>query len=277
MTYMTKTTALSALILSLGTGATFAQSAFDTQDSVDDAVTGIEEQVQDDFDKARESRDFGIGPNHLGWTGSVSATASAVSGNSDTSDIGIGARVGYSDGTNGHEFGLSYTYSEENGNTSANTLGLGYDYSRYFNENLYGYGQAIYKRDQFGTFEEDAFVGVGLGYRVINTENVSWAVQAGPGWRVSELSDGTEIDEVAGSVSSKLFYGLSDGVFLTNDTDIITSEADTAITNELGLNVALTGPLALRTSLRTEYHTDPVAGDKDTDNSLGMSLVYSFK
>ena len=276
MVFSPRNAAAAAFIAALSTQAAVAQDVFGGTDDVNDAVTNVEEQVQDDFDKARESRSFGAGPAKLGWTGSVSASASAVSGNSDTQDLGVGARFGFSDGINGHDVGLSYTYSKDNGEISANTLGLGYDYTRFFNSDFYGYGQLRYKYDEFGAFEEDGFVGAGVGYRVVNTDDVTWSVQAGPGWRVARAADGSEIDEVAGSATSKLYYGLQNGVFLTNTTDIIASESDTAVTNELGLSVALTGPLALRTSLRTEYHSDPVAGAKSTDNTLGMSLVYSF-
>ncbi len=38
----------------------------------------------------------------------------------------------------------------------------------------------------------------------------------------------------------------------------------------------MTDQLALRTSLLTEYRTDPLPGFKDTDNTLGVSVVYTF-
>ena len=63
---------------------------------------------------------------------------------------------------------------------------------------------------------------------------------------------------------------------LTNDTDLITSESDTVIYNDLAVSVSVTDTLALRTSLLTEYHTDPEPGFKDTDNSLGISMVYNL-
>jgi putative salt-induced outer membrane protein len=38
----------------------------------------------------------------------------------------------------------------------------------------------------------------------------------------------------------------------------------------------MTDALALRTSVLTEYHTDPEPGFKSTDNTFGVSVVYSF-
>lgn len=97
-----------------------------------------------------------------------------------------------------------------------------------------------------------------------------------PGYRWADLSDGTEIEEEAVSLSSNFSARLTDNVFLTNDTDVIHSDSDTVVYNDLGVNVGMTDALALRTSVATEYHSDPLPGDDDTDNTFGVSLVYSF-
>ncbi|SFK01525.1 DUF481 domain-containing protein [Celeribacter neptunius] len=270
------------LLASALSGPALAQqnTVFNNVDSVDDAVTDLEENIKDEFADARASRDFGNGSGRRGWYGSVSATANGTSGNSDTADLGVGARFGYGDGVNGHDVALSYTYSEDDGDSTANSLAAAYDYTRMFNRDFYGYGKIRTTYDEFSSYETDTFVGVGLGYRVVNTQDVTWSLQGGPGWRYAEVAEGAnvdDLDEVAGSFASKLYYDLGNGMFLTNDTDIITSDADTAVTNELGFNVSVSGPLALRTSLLTEYHSDPLAGYKKTDNTFGVSLVYAIK
>jgi len=276
------TPALAALLLSTAALPAFAESTtvFNSVDAVGDNVEAIEERIQDEFDDALNSRNFGRGAGMNGAYGSVSATANATSGNSDTKDFGVGARLGFGDGINGHDFALSYNYSEDEDDTTANSLAAAYDYTRMFNENLYGYGQIRTKYDEFSSYETDSFVGIGLGYRIVNTNDVSWSLQAGPGYRYAEVADGSledDIDEVAGSVSSKFFYDIGNGMFFTNDTDIIASDTDTSVTNDLAFNVALNGPLAMRTSLLTEFNSDPLAGFKHTDNTLGVSLVYSLK
>ena len=48
------------------------------------------------------------------------------------------------------------------------------------------------------------------------------------------------------------------------------------MTNELGLNVSMTETLALRTSILTEYRSNPQPGFVSTDNTLGVSVVYTF-
>jgi putative salt-induced outer membrane protein len=276
---LTALTATTAAFVALAALPSFAETTvFANQTSTSDAVDDLQDDIQDEFDEIAESREFGgTGRATLGWKGSVSASINATSGNTETSDATIGARFSHSDGLNGHGINLSYNRSEDDGDTSADSLSAAYEYTRNFGSDLYGFAQISTDYDAFGTYENDTFVGVGVGYRLINTVHTAWNVQAGPGWRFLETSDDVETDEAALSVGSNYYRELRNGMVLTNDTDILYSESDTSVSNDLGLSVALTGPLALRTSLLTEYHTDPAAGDASTDNSLNLSLVYSFK
>jgi putative salt-induced outer membrane protein len=86
----------------------------------------------------------------------------------------------------------------------------------------------------------------------------------------------SDLNEGALSLSSNYSNQINETLAITNDTDIIGSESDTVVYNDLGFNVSMTETLALRTSLVTEYHTDPAPGKDDTDNALGVSLVYNF-
>lgn len=267
---------IAAAALVAATTANAQNSTFSNQSAVQDGVDAIEDSVQNDFDKARDARDFGPGNEGIGWYGSLSASGNATSGNSDTGNFGLGSSFGHFDGVNGHDVDLTYTYQEEDGNANANSFSGSYRYSRYFNPDFFAYGQLFGKYDEFGSFEEDYFAGVGLGYRVVNTRDVTWSLLGGPGYRSAKLSDGSEFDEGAFSLGSKLYWGINDSTFVNMDTGILYSDSDTAVFNDLGLNVSLGGPLALRTSLRTEYHTDPLDGDDSTDQTFGVSLVYTF-
>ena len=267
-----------ALVLAGSTVAATAQATGVpiTSDAATDAVKEIETNIREDYDRSRDADRFSNNRRPLGWRGSVAASANATSGNSDTLDVGIGARFGYGTQDWDHDFTLSQNYSESNGAKTANTFLGAYDVSRYFNDRFYGFGKLRYAKDEFGAFEEDAFVGAGIGYRLIDNDNFNWRVQAGPGYRVTRTQAGVKAEEAAGLVASRVYWSLNDNVSLTNDTDILSSSADTLVSNDLGVNVSLSGPLSLRTSVRTDYHTDPAAGQKSTSNTFGVSLVYKF-
>lgn len=130
--------------------------------------------------------------------------------------------------------------------------------------------------DDFASNRKDAFVGFGPGYRVINTDDVAWRVQAGVGARYAELQNGVYDTQGAGIVSSRLFYRIAPTIALTNDTDILGSKANTLVTNDPGVNFELGGGLSTRLGYRTEYDSDPLPGLKHTDNTLNVSLKDSF-
>ena len=265
---------IAAIVASLTTGAAVAQTAFENRDAVDDAVTDIEEAIEDDFD--RETMTFGNEGREIGFTGSISARATATDGNSDSLEGGIGARFGYFDGLNGNDFTLAYNYSEDESITTENSVLAGYDYTRELGSSLFVFAKAVYVYDEFGSFERDIFAGAGVGYRIFNSADLQWSVQAGPGYRVADTASGERIEEVALSVSSDYLTRFSDTLSLFNDTDVLASDTDTYLSNELGLTVSMTDALALRASLLTEYRQNPEPGFQRTDNTLGLAVVYSF-
>jgi putative salt-induced outer membrane protein len=143
---------------------------------------------------------------------------------------------------------------------------------------MFGFAKAQGSVDEFSSFDTDTFASVGLGYRIYNETDRQWSVQAGPAYRFAELSDvaSADISETGVSVSSDFSQKLTDTVYFTNDTDVLHSGSDTVVFNDLAISVSMTDALALRTSLLSEYHSDPLPGFERTDNSVGMSLVYAF-
>ena len=215
---------------------------FSNENQLDDNLEDLDEDIEDDFEV--DTPTFGNEGRELGFTGSISARGTATSGNTDTSTIGLGARFGFFDGVNGHEVKLSYSYFDaEDDADDLNRLLAGYDYTRDFSDTFYGFGTAVVAYDEDDSFETDAFIGAGVGYRVFNTPDVQWSIQAGPGYRYLETADGEEIDEAALSVSSNYYNRISPDLFITNDTDVIASDRDTYVTNDFGVTVSDERPM----------------------------------
>ncbi len=269
-------------------------TAFGGTSRVDELNEDIREDIEDDADRNLGRRgNFG---RELGFDGSLALRGSASSGNDDAGNLGIGAKFGYFDGANGYDLGFYYAYARarnDDGEFETDQDSLLYDlqYTRDFAQQFYGFAklQGSYNGDDDGDEVErrnDVFLGFGVGYRVIDTPTTQWSVQGGPGYRFTDFSDigdaigsgfdDDDVNEAALGLSSAYANRINQTVYLTMDTDIITSDSDTVLYNDLGLNVAMSNQLALRTSLQTEYHTDPAPGDDSTDHRLGVSLVYSF-
>lgn len=271
---------IAAIVAAMTSSVAVAQTTtFDNAGAASDAVDDLQDLLEDDAE--RDVPAFGTEGRELGDYGSIALRYTATSNDGDTSnDLGVGLRWGWFDGVNGIDTNASYAYGEENGTITENTLLAGVDYRRNMNDRIFVYGQSDLAIDKqtttAGEYTQDIFVGAGLGYRIFNSADTQWSIQAGPGYRLAEVVGGAEVSEVAASVSSNLFVSLTDTVFLTNDTDVIYSDFATTIANDLAVNVALTDTLALRTSYATRFNDQTDNSFSDGENTLGVAVVYNF-
>ena len=268
--------AISGLIASSAIAQT---TTFANQDRSADAVDDLEEQMSDDAD--RNIGRFGNEGREVGSYGSLALRGTSTSNDGDTSsDFGVGLRYGTYDGVNGFDVTASFAYGVDNGEETENSLLAGADYRRDFSDALFAYAKVDASFDKLSTtvgeYEQDVFVGAGLGYRIFNDADTQWSVQAGPGYRFAEVVGGGEVKEAAASVSSNFFKSLTDTTYITNDTDVIYSEYATTVTNQLALNVALSDTLSMRTSYTTNYNDLTDSTFKDAENTFGVAAVYNF-
>lgn len=265
-----------AIIVTSLASVASAQNVFSGTNVAEDRNEDLLEAIEDDAE--RDLDRLGNEGRPQGFAGSFALRGIANSGNTDSVDVGVGSDLNYVWGPNGVELQLSYTYGEDDGTKNEESLFYGLEYTRDFSPRLFGFGKIQGSVDKFSSFENDTFVSVGAGYRIIDEADSQWSVQAGPGYRFAELSDiaSADISEGAFGVSSDYARKLTETTFLTNDTDVITSSSDTVIYNDLAVSVSMTRSLALRASVLTEYHSDPEPGFKSTDNTFGLSLVYSI-
>lgn len=264
--------AIATNLATIATAQTAINSPNQAADLNEDLLDSIEDDAERDLDR------FGNEGRPDGFTGSFALRGIASAGNTDSVDIGAGADLNYVQGPNGFEMELNYSYGADDGTKNEESLYYDFQYSRDINPRIFGFAKVQGSVDQFSSFENDTFVSFGAGYRIFNEADRQWTVQAGPGYRVAKLSDitSTDLGEGALGISSDYSQKLTDTVYLTNDTDVIGSSSDTVAFNDLAISVSMTDSLALRTSILTEYHTDPEPGFRSTDNTFGLSLVYSF-
>ena len=279
---------------------------------VDDRITDVEDAVRDDFARSNDPARFGPADRRTGTFGSVALTYAGRTGNTENQDFNLAGRLSHNQGPFQQSVGILLEYSEDdNGETDTKKTSVIYDGNYYFNDQFYAFALgrvttdgladdyedlnladdddlATY-RDMDRRLKRDAFLGFGPGYRIINNDTTAWRVQAGVGIRYTQTvntvnDDGSlrartsdNLDSNTGTgyiVSSRFYHKFNDQMFLTNDTDYLTSEDSPATaTNELGLNFKMSDAFSTRVSYKTEYVEDRAIR---TDNTLGVSLVYGF-
>jgi putative salt-induced outer membrane protein len=260
-----------AVVAALTASAATAQS-LTGRDSVagdlnEDLLEAIEDDAERDLDR------FGNEGRPQGFNGSVALRGLAETGNTESTDLGIGSDLNYVWGRNGVELQLNYALSDDEGpGGSDESLYYNLEYTRDFTPVTFGFAkiQGSYDDATDSEFETDTFASFGAGYRIYNEADRQWSVQAGPGYRFADFTD------VASGDISEGAFGVSSDYAQTNDTDVIWAESNTIVYNDLALSVAMTNSLALRTSVLTAYTSNVTAPTESTDNTFGVSLVYSF-
>jgi putative salt-induced outer membrane protein len=275
MTRFLRSTALAA-ICALSAGAAFAQGALVGVEAIDDRIDDLRQDIDDELAEGNDPLRYGSPEFPQGWSGSFGLGLVATSGNTDTGDLTLAGRMQYGAGVWNHTIGFGGEFAEDNGVRNKEEAFVSYDVNRLLDQRLYIFGLGSLTYDNFGTNEWDAFIGGGPGYRVIARQDIAWRVQAGPGLRYVRDQAGEDSTDLGAIASSRFYRALTDTMTLTNDTDVLWSETDTRIRNDLGVNFRMTDQLSTRVSYRTDWNSDPLPGFRKTDNRLGVSLVVGF-
>ena len=221
-----------------------------------------------------------------GWTGEASLTGSKTTGNTDTTDLGLGLKLNKEADVWRHKFKALADYGKVDGSKNKQRFALGYQIDRDINDRTYVYGNADYFNDDFGAFKSGYFLGTGLGYKAILPDPVSWNLEGGLGYRSQKTQDPTPpallpLSETNNELALRAFsdfdWVLNENVSAYNDTEIIYSKSDTYIWNEVGITATLAGNLAARASFRIDNHSDVPVGTENTDTITRFGIVYTMK
>ncbi len=212
-----------------------------------------------------------------GWSGEASLAGGKTTGNTDTEDLSLGLKLAKEGDKWRHKFDALADFGKVSGIKTKQRFALGYQIDRDLNDRTYVYGNADYFNDDFGAFQDGYFLGAGLGYKMILPDPVGWNLEAGAGYRSQNPVIGARTNEFALRGFSDFDYALNENVSLYNDTEIIWSESDTYIWNDIGLNAQLMGNLAARVSYRIDHHTDVPFGTEKTDTALRFGVVYTME
>lgn len=276
MTTMTRTATVTLLAMMLA-APVMAQTALTGVRDVNDRIDDINEVVAEDMARSEDAARFGNPEARQGLSGSASVGYSGKTGNNESQELSAGVRLSYTQGNFVQTIGAAVDFAEDQGRKTKEDILAVYDANLYFDQSLYGFVLARIEADGLastaGDVRRDGFLGFGPGYRVINTPDMTWRVQAGIG--VSYLEDGlrNSVTETGYLAASRLYYRISDGIFLTNDTDVLSSDAALRVNNDLGVNFRVTDAVSTRISYVTEYNDSRAIR---SDNKLGVSLVFGF-
>ncbi len=230
-----------------------------------------------------ELRQAGLFAN---WSGEGQIGAFQSSGNTD--EFGVTAALALErEGIDWeHRLRLTADYRRLNGTTSREQFLARYEPRYQMSERLFAYGLAQYERDRRQGYSSRYALSGGIGYKVIDEENMELSIKAGPAYRITEFTDGTSASRLAGLFGADFAWDISDNLKFTQDANstvetggealVIVDSANTSISATTGLEAGLTDALSARLSWTIEYDSSPPAGAVKTDTLSRFTLVYGF-
>lgn len=221
------------------------------------------------------------------WKGEGSLSAGLNTGNTETSDLGIGVKMSHESQVWRNSLELIADYGTENGDETKNRVFFAGQSDRTLNDRLFAFGRVSHEVDEFSGFDSRSFAGAGLGWQIFKDGPAIWSVEGGPGIkfdRIAATTSGTppvtvpaESEESFSFIAaSKFGYTFNDAVKFGNDTNLIYADTSTQIGNKSTLTALLTKSLSARVSFEVRHETDPQPGFEPTDTATRVSLVYAF-
>ncbi|MFT6609803.1 DUF481 domain-containing protein [Qipengyuania profunda] len=220
------------------------------------------------------------------WSGEGELGAFQSSGNTESVGVVAALRLDREGIDWTHSIRLRADYQRQNGSTSREQFAASYEPRWQFDENIFAYGLAQYERDRIQGFSSRYSVSGGLGYRVVDNPELKLSLKAGPAYRVTDFTDGTSADRIAGLVGLDFDWQVLDRLKLTQDVEalaetgaeatLIFDGANTTINLVTGLDFDVSNRLRSRLSYKVEYDSNPPAGSEGTDTLTRATLIYGF-
>ena len=220
------------------------------------------------------------------WTGEGELGAFQSSGNTESVGVAAALRLDREGIDWTHSIRLRADYQRQNGSTSREQFAASSEPRWQFDENIFVYGLAQYERDRIQGFSSRYSVSGGLGYRILDNPKLKLSLKAGPAYRVTDFTDGTSADRLAGLVGIDFDWQMLDRLKLTQDVEalaetggeatLIFDGANTTINLVTGLDFRVSNRLRSRLSYKVEYDSNPPAGSEGTDTLTRATLIYGF-
>ena len=223
------------------------------------------------------------------WKGEGSVSAGVTSGNTDTSDVGIGIKMSRESQRWRTSGEFLADYGSQDGMRSKDRIFASGQADRSIGDQAFAFGRLSHERDDFSGFDSRSFVGGGLGWNILDSEGANWSLEGGPGLKIDEVKESMETvggvpvlvpertDESFSVIAaSRMNFALNDHVNFGNDTSALYADTSTQVSNLASLTAELTKGLSARFSFEVRHDTNPQADFEKTDTATRMSIVYAF-
>lgn len=212
------------------------------------------------------------------WKTTAAAGLTLAKGNSDTLLISGNLLSSRKWSMNEVDLGVDGTYGETSGERSAESLhGFG-QYNRLFSEHFFGLLRLDGLHDGVADLDYRLTLSPGVGYYFIKNTNTFLRGEVGPGF-VQEKLGGETDSYITLRIGERFEHKFNERAKLWQSLEWL-PQVDNfnryVLNAEIGLDVALTAKLSLRTFVQDTFNSQPAPGRKKNDIKLVSAIVYTF-
>ncbi len=244
-----------------------------------DAYVSAYTKAQEDARVAKlESQSF-----MEGWTGQGDIGISFTTGNSKNTNIYVGIGLTKESLRWRHSVTALADLQKNNGIKNREKFGVTLQSSYKFNDRLYAYGLVGWERDPYQGYSRRFTESLGIGYRVINEDNMTWDIEAGPALRQTRFVRSSppfsfirNDSVIAGRIASNFMYKLSDTLVFTNASGGLFNKGSDSLYSRSLLTASLTDHITAGIGFDATHETQVVAPTKKTDTTTRFTVGYKF-
>lgn len=214
----------------------------------------------------------------MGWSTTAGLTLSLAQGNSDNLFLGLTADSAYR--TKAHETFLAanYSYSENDGDTSADSLRASAQHNRFLGDKFFIGAGVGYFRDDVADVGYRITPTTSLGYYLIKNDEVTLSLEAGPSFTFEEVG-GISDDFFSITAAQRFTWEMSDRMTISQNLAAIIDPSDSdnyILTANANLDTDITPNIAWRIAASWTFDNTPAAGRQEDDSTLTTGLAVKF-
>ena len=131
--------------------------------------------------------------------------------------------------------------------------------------------------DKFSGYKYRITENIGIGYEIINKNNMLWRIEGGPGMRYNKFYENATYEtDFLGRVSNTFEMDIMKNLKLANKTSAIFAEHSTTYDNKAQLSARFNSHLAAKLSFSVKHDTNAPDGKDKTDTVSRATIVYDF-
>jgi putative salt-induced outer membrane protein len=223
-------------------------------------------------------KDKKTGEIKMGWTTTAALNHSLAKGNSDSLFLGASIDSAYRKKDDETFLSLTYSFSENGGDTSADSLRTSIQHNRVFNETYFLGGGLGYFRDDIADVSYRFTPSATAGYYFLKQNDITLSVEAGPSMTSEKIGGLTE-DFFSITAAQNFTWQISENLNFSQHITGIFDPSDRQnyiFSARAKLDTNITPNLAWRIAWTLTKDNTPAATRKSTDSTLTTGIALKF-